>query len=403
VGFGTWIGFIALILALYVLWQIKQVVMLLFTAVILATALNMFVNQLQKWSIKLSHLIAKKFNLPKFKKPLYYFIFKNYLYHPKPILSNILIGSRFELGFKNWKLKRGYSVLLTIILFIGIFIGFVVIIVPAFITQFEELVKLVPKGIDQLNTSIDMWIDKIEGYFSIEIGDFIPDINEIIAQLQPVINELFSQGWIFFSNSLVVILNILLIVVLTLMILVDPQPYRKGFIRLFPAFYRRRIDQILSLCEESLRGWLVGILFNMLAISVFSFIGLIILQIPLALSQAMLAGLFTFIPNIGPALSVIPPMAIALIDAPWKSLAVLILYIVIQQLESSILTPMIMARQVSLLPALTLLAQVFFASFFGFLGLFLALPLTVISQVFFKEIIIKDILDKWEKPVDHEN
>ena len=60
------------------------------------------------------------------------------------------------------------------------------------------------------------------------------------------------------------------------------------------------------------------------------------------------------------------------------------------------MTPLVMAKQVSLLPAITLLAQIFFATFFGFLGLFLALPLTVVGQVWFKEVVIKDVLDRWK-------
>ena len=55
-----------------------------------------------------------------------------------------------------------------------------------------------------------------------------------------------------------------------------------------------------------------------------------------------------------------------------------------------------MERQVSLLPAVTLLAQVAFAVFFGILGLFLALPITVVAQVWLKEILVKDILDPWQ-------
>jgi hypothetical protein len=55
-----------------------------------------------------------------------------------------------------------------------------------------------------------------------------------------------------------------------------------------------------------------------------------------------------------------------------------------------------MAQQVALLPAITLLSQIFFATFFGFLGLFLSLPLTVVAQIWFKEVIVKDILDNWD-------
>ena len=126
-----------------------------------------------------------------------------------------------------------------------------------------------------------------------------------------------------------------------------------------------------------------------------SFIGLLALRVPLALAQSMLAGALTFIPNVGPTLSVLSPMAIALLDDPLKSLAVLVLYTIIQQVESNLLTPFVMSQQVSLLPAITLLSQIFFATFFGFLGLLLALPLTVVGQVWVREVVIKDILDKW--------
>ncbi|HEY9845441.1 MAG TPA: AI-2E family transporter, partial [Candidatus Caenarcaniphilales bacterium] len=198
-----------------------------------------------------------------------------------------------------------------------------------------------------------------------------------------------------FSNFFAIVLNLLLVLILTIMLLGNPSPYRQGFVKLFPAFYRRRIDEILSECDVALGGWLAGILFNMAVITVLSGLGLLFLQVPLALVNALLAGLLTFIPNVGPTLSVIPPVAIALLDAPWKAIAVLILYILIQQIESNILTPTVMQKQVSLLPAVTLVSQVIFAIFFGFLGLILALPLLVVARVWLREILIKDVLDNW--------
>lgn len=90
-------------------------------------------------------------------------------------------------------------------------------------------------------------------------------------------------------------------------------------------------------------------------------------------------------------------IAIALLDAPWKAVAVLIFYVVIQQIESYWLTPTIMAKQVSLLPAMTLIAQIAFASFFGALGLLIALPLAVVAKTWIEEVLFKDFLDKWQK------
>ena len=338
-NFGTWIGLIVFFLSLYILWQIKQLLLLLFTAVVLATSLNILVKTFQKQGI-----------------------------------------------------KRINAVFLSMLSLIIVAVGCIWIVVPPFIDQFQALVKLIPLGIERL----DIWLDLLLERLDPRIISFLPDTEELNRQLQPLIQQFLGEGLTIFYNSLGILLSILFLLAITLMLLADPRPYRQGFKRLFPAFYRPRVEEILNLCANGLEGWLVGILFNMMAIAVLSFIGLLILGIPLALSQALLAGVLTFIPNLGPTLSVLSPMAIALIEAPWKAIAVLILYIVIQQVESNILTPIVMAQQVSLLPALTLLSQLFFATFFGFLGLFLSLPLTVVGQIWFKEVIIKDVLDNWE-------
>ena len=337
---GTWIGLVVFFISLYVLWQIRQLLLLLFTAIVLATSLNILVKTFQKRGI-----------------------------------------------------KRGYAVSISMFSLIAITLGFIWIIVPPFIDQFQDLALLVPQGIEKLNT----WLELLSERLDPRLIDLLPNTEELNKQLQPLIQQFLGGGLTIFYNSLGILLSILLLLAITLMLLADPNPYRKGFIRLFPAFYRRRVNEILDLCVEGLQGWLVAILFNMMAIAILSFIGLLILQIPLALSQAMFAGVLTFIPNIGPTLSVLLPMAIALLDAPWKPLAVLILYVIIQQVESNILTPIVMAQQVSLLPAVTLISQIFFATFFGFYGLFLSLPLTVVGQIWFKEVIIKDILDCWDK------
>jgi predicted PurR-regulated permease PerM len=192
------------------------------------------------------------------------------------------------------------------------------------------------------------------------------------------------------------ILNLLFVTILTLMLLAQPIAYRRTFISLFPSFYRRRVDRILTECEVSLGKWIGGALLSMLVVALLSLIGLLALGIPLALAQAILAGLLNFIPNVGPTLSVVIPMAIALLDEPWKAIAILIIYLAIQQFESNLLTPYIMSQQVSLLPAITLISQVFFTTFFGFLGLLLALPLTVVGKIWINAVLIEDVLDRWQ-------
>jgi predicted PurR-regulated permease PerM len=338
--FGQWLGFFILLIALYTLWTIRQLVLLLFTAIILAIALNGLVKRFQRWG-----------------------------------------------------LKRGYAVLTSICVFFLALIIFFWLIIPPVLAQLPQLFTLVIKGIEQWM----LWFKTSVHQLDPNWIKALPNVQELIQQLQPLINSVLQRGFIFVSGSLGVLLNLLLLLALALMLLVDPLPYRNGFIRLFPAFYRERVEAILKLCEKALEGWLIGVIFNMGIVTVLSWFCLLIIGIPLSGSQAILTGIFAFIPNLGLVLSVIPPLAIALLEGSWKPFAVLILYMIIQQIESQILTPRIKAQSVTLLPALTLSAQFFFAYFLGFLGLILAFPMIIVGQIWFKEVLIKDILDSWKE------
>lgn len=335
---GQAIGLLLIAICLYILWQIRQVILLVFAAVVLATALNRLARRLQQS-----------------------------------------------------RLSRLWAVMLSIAIMVIVLIGFFLLIVPPFVAEFQQLVELFPKGVNRIN----QWLNLLRNNIPSQFNQYLPDINSLSQQLQPVLNRLLGGSVAFFSNTLGGILSFLLVLVLTLMMLAQPQSYRKTFVRLFPSFYRRRVDGILDQCEVALGRWIIGALISMSVVALLSVVGLSILGVRLALAQGVLAGLLNFIPNIGPTLSVVLPMTIALLDAPWKSVAVLIVYFFIQQFESNFLTPYVMAQQVALLPAITLMSQVFFATFFGFLGLILALPLTVVGQVWVREVLIKDILDVW--------
>ena len=277
-----------------------------------------------------------------------------------------------------------------------IFISFTLLIVPPFIDQVQQSLYLLPEAADK----VAVWLTWLQQQVPEQLVGEIQKLENVTRNLPNLATRLAGNFYGVFSDSLGAIVNILLVVVVTIMLLLTPHPYVRLFLAFFPSFYRRRAARILKKCEAALVGWTQGILFNMLVITILSWLGLSILGVQLSLANALLAGLFTFIPNLGPILSCIPPIVLALIEAPWKALAVLILYFLIQQAESNILTPLVMKQQVSLLPAVTLLSQATFAVFFGFIGLFLALPLTVVAQVWIEEILIKDILSNWGKQSD---
>ena len=338
---GQWLGFVALVLSLYILWQIRQMLLVVFAAIVLATALNKLARKIQY----------------------------------------------------QFKLKRTVGILAAISVFVGILICFFVLIVPPFITQFQELTTT---KLPAILKSSSQWGTNLASYIPAQLIPYLPNIENLTKQIQPLLQSFAGQSLTIFSSSLGALLNLLFMVILTMMLLAQPTAYRRAFIALFPSFYRRRVDGILAECEVSLGKWVGGAILSMVVVAVLSLIGLLSLGIPLALAQAILAGLLNFVPNLGPTISVIIPVAIALLDEPWKAVAIFVIYFLIQQFESSLLTPYIMAQQVSLLPAITLIAQVFFTTFFGFMGLLLALPLTVIAKVWINAVLIEDILDRWK-------
>lgn len=215
----------------------------------------------------------------------------------------------------------------------------------------------------------------------------------IIIYYQPKLSIILLLYFLIFLN---VTFQVIFVFVLTVVFLLNPLKYRRYLLKVFPAFYRYRIDEILNKTEIAIVNWLGGILINCIFIGVLSGVGLFFLQVKLVLVHALLAGLLNFIPNIGPTLSVVFPITIAVVDSPWQIIPIIVWYFIIQNIESYWLTPKVMADKVSLLPAVTLFAQIFFATVFGLLGLLLALPLTVVVKTWMEEILFKDILDNWQ-------
>lgn len=336
---GRWLGLVLVLGVLYVLWQLRSLALVVLGAVLLANALSGGVRYLQQHGI-----------------------------------------------------PRSAAVLLTLVLALLGTVGIVGIVVPPVLEQIEQLPSEVMQGIDRLS----FWWQRLQQQIDWPDSIAVPTLEDFAVQLPEIANNLVGEGWSWFSNTISGLLNGLIVLVLTLMLLANPAPYRQGFLRLFPAFYRQRADRILHLCDRMLQQWLKGVAFNMVLTTFLSIIVLLSLQIPLALSQALLAGLLTLIPTLGAALSVIPPMAIALLDQPWKSLLVLLFYIAIHQLQSNILLPRFMRKPLMPLPAVTLLGQLFFAITFGLPGLILSLPLTLVGQVWFSQVVLHDILNPWQ-------
>jgi predicted PurR-regulated permease PerM len=171
-----------------------------------------------------------------------------------------------------------------------------------------------------------------------------------------------------------------------------PGTYVSGLLHLFPKARREPTREILEKIGCTLRYWLVGQITAMVIVGLVTWAGLALLGVRLAVGLGVLAGLLEFIPTVGPILSGVPAVLIALLDSPQKALYVALLYMGIQFAENHLLTPLVQRRAVDLPPALTVLALLLLATLFGFLGLLFAVPVTAALFVLVQEAYVKRTL-----------
>lgn len=186
----------------------------------------------------------------------------------------------------------------------------------------------------------------------------------------------------------------LLILFMAIFLAIDPRLYRDGFVRLLPTSYRERAAEALRAAGEGLSRWLLGQSMSMLFVGSATALGLLLLDIPLALSVGVLCGLLAFVPFFGAIAGGLLAVLLAFVEGPKAALYVLVLFIGIQQVEGHILIPLIQKWAVELPPALALIATLAFAIVFGLPGALLATPLLVVVMILVRKLYVEDYLEQ---------
>jgi predicted PurR-regulated permease PerM len=164
------------------------------------------------------------------------------------------------------------------------------------------------------------------------------------------------------------------ILVAALYIAAAPRSYIDGLLHLLPAGRRAATRRVLDHVGNTLWGWLIGQLVDMLLVGVLCGVGLVLLGMPLAFILAVIAALLNFVPYIGAIAGAVPAVLIALSISGQQALFVGLLYLGVQTFEGNVTAPLIQKRAIDLPPALTILSQTAFGVIFGLFGVILATP-----------------------------
>lgn len=298
------------------------------------------------------------------------------------ILLAIFLRSLSDWVSEITPLSGGWSLGVVVVGLISILTIGIWLLAPGVADQIDELQKKLPQSVRQLERHVESyeWGRKALAQVP-NANELVPDKADVLARVTGV-----------FSTTFGAIANFFIIIFIGLYVAAEPRLYSDGLIRLVPLNRRQRAREVLDEVGSTLRWWLIGKVASMIVVGVSTVVGLWLLDIPLALTLGLLAALLTFIPNVGPILSVVPAMLLALMQSPMQALYVALLYLGIQTVESYFLTPLMQKRTVSLPPALTIFTQVLFGVMVGSLGFVLATPLTAAAIVMVKMLYIQDAL-----------
>ncbi len=147
-----------------------------------------------------------------------------------------------------------------------------------------------------------------------------------------------------------------------------------------------RIQKISHKAQNKMSAWFWGEIILMVVVGGLTYIGLALLKIKYSLALAVLAGLLEVIPNLGPIISAVPAFLISSSQSLFIGLTVLGLYFVVQQLENNLIVPVVMKKATGLHPITILIALVVGGKIAGILGVFIAVPTTIVLETIIIEL-----------------
>lgn len=264
----------------------------------------------------------------------------------------------------KYRLPKILSIAVTYIIIIGIVVGVLVSIVPSLLEQSSRLmITLPPLTARFFNiTNIDRSVFQ--------------------SQLTDLSKNIFSLTINIFDHFL----TIIFLLVLTFYLLLERDNLENRIATLFVG-REDRVRSLITHIQEKLGAWFRGQLLLSIIVGILSYIGLTILNIPYALALSIFSGLMEVVPVIGPIISALPAMAIALTVSPLLSSGVAAMFFVIQQTENHLIVPQVMKRAVGLNPLIVILAIAIGSRLLGFAGALLAVPIAVVVQIIVTEII----------------
>ena len=192
---------------------------------------------------------------------------------------------------------------------------------------------------------------------------------------------------------------LVVVIVAGIYIAAQPEVYRNGFVMLFPKTRQTEVADTIDAAGEALRLWLGAQLLAMIIVGILIAVGLAFVGVPSPLALGLIAGVAEFVPIAGPVIGAVPALLLASTQ-DWHTVVwTLAVFVVVQQIESNLIMPLVAGRAVAVPPAVGLFAVVAIGVLFGPLGLVLGYPLAIVIDVAVRKLYVRQTLGEKVKVV----
>ena len=263
---------------------------------------------------------------------------------------------------------RGLGAVVGVLLVLGAVAGLIALIVPPLTSQGTRLVEMLPDLANDLGKQVGV----ITGGEPAQAGDRIQKAFDKLADDPTRFLGPLAQIAGGLAGGLSALL---LIMIIAYFMAARPEPLVHGSLRLLPPHRREWGECVLMRMRDAWGGWLKGVALDMVITGLLLFVGLSLVGLDFAFLFAVLSALLVVVPYFGAIAGGLPPVLLGFAESTHLGIAVLIVYLVVQQIESNVVVPMVMSRVVKLHPAVIAIGVVIVSQLFGLVGLIVAVPL----------------------------
>jgi len=283
--------------------------------------------------------------------------------------------------------KRVFSVVVAFIILLAIIGGFIYVVVTAVIDASVKLVESAPYFIGQSVLRVQEWIEGVIADLPVEIQEELTrEVLEGGISLGKTIRDALLGMVSNIPGTFNFILGFAVLPFFLFYILKDSDKLKKGLSSALPANVSWHGRNVVDIIERVLGRYIRAQLMLGLIVGYFSFVGLLLLDVPFPLALALIAGVGELIPTLGPWIAGAVAVVVALAMAPEKTIWVIVLYLGIQLVENNLMVPKIQSAYLRIHPAVMIVLLVFGAYVAGFWGILLIGPLTALLVEVFKYV-----------------